>query len=288
MSPASNFSPTRAPEAARGPADAAPDRSPRIAIVDDEAPARLRLRTVLEDIRAEFPHDVVGEAADGPTALNLLASQGADIVLLDVQMPSMTGIELARHISSLECTPAIIFVTAFDDFALEAFEVHALDYLLKPVRAQRLVAALKRASLMRPQRQLITAIARQAAPQGREFISVHERGRVLLIPVGEIVYFKAELKYVTIRTRERQYLTEESLVGLEEEFAQSFVRVHRNALIARDEIIGCERVDGVGADDVSQEPHWEVVLRGIAERLPVSRRQWPVVKALLKRPPGQA
>jgi two-component system response regulator AlgR len=106
---------------------------------------------------------------------------------------------------------------------------------------------------------------------------------VVLIPLDEIVYFKAELKYVTIRTTLRQYLCEESLVALEEEFAAGFVRVHRNALIAREAIVACERVEGIGEDEVSGEPHWEVVLRGIDERLPVSRRQWPVVKALLKR-----
>ena len=269
------------PGVVRGPNEAA---LPRIAIVDDEGPARMRLRAVLEDIAAEFPHQVVGEAADGPTALNLLATQATDIVLLDVQMPGMTGIELARHISAFEAPPAVIFVTAFDEFALEAFEVHALDYLLKPVRAQKLSASLGRLMRLRdPQQQRIRAFARAAAPQGREFLSVHERGRVLLVPVAEIVYFKAELKYVTIRTQERQYLTEESLVGLEEEFAQSFVRVHRNALIARDAIVACERVEGLGADDGSGEPHWEVILRGIDERLPVSRRQWPLVKGLLKR-----
>ena len=169
------------PGVVRGPNEAA---LPRIAIVDDEGPARMRLRAVLEDIAAEFPHQVVGEAADGPTALNLLATQATDIVLLDVQMPGMTGIELARHISAFEAPPAVIFVTAFDEFALEAFEVHALDYLLKPVRAQKLSASLGRLMRLRdPQQQRIRAFARAAAPQGREFLSVHERGRVL--PSGE-------------------------------------------------------------------------------------------------------
>lgn len=265
-------------------ATSAEEHRSRIVIVDDEAPARMRLRAVLDDIAPDFLHEVVGEASDGPTALALLSTRVADIVLLDVQMPGMTGIELARHLGDLEFPPQVVFVTAFDEFALEAFDVHALDYLLKPVRAQKLVQCLQRvARLSVKQKDQITAAARKLAPRGRESISVHERGRVLLIPVADVVYFKAELKYVTIRTRERQYLTEESLVNLEEEFAENFVRVHRNALIAREAIVGCERVEGVGVDDVAAEAHWEVTLRGITERLPVSRRQWPVVKGLLKR-----
>lgn len=257
---------------------------PRILVVDDEAPARARLAAILGDIAPDFPHTLAGEAADGPEALAFLSSQGADILLVDVQMPVMNGIELARHVGSLPLPPAVVFVTAFDIFALKAFEVHALDYLVKPVRAQKLLETLQRVlRLTAPQTASISAAARQASPRGRQFLSVHERGRVILISVADILYLKAELKYVTIRTAERQYLTEESLVALEEEFAAGFVRVHRNALVARDAITGSERVENAGDEDLGSDPHWEVVLRGISERLPVSRRQWPVIKGLLRR-----
>lgn len=258
--------------------------APRLLLVDDEPPARQRLRTVLSDIAADFPHAVVGEAADGMAALNFLAETGADIVLVDVQMPGMDGIEFARHAAQLEVPPAIVFVTAFDAYALKAFEVHALDFLVKPVRAQRLLESLQRVADLKPPRSSeLTEVARAATPGGRAFISVHERGRVLLVPVTEILYFKAELKYVTIRTSERQYLTEESLVALEDEFAESFVRVHRNALVAKNAISGFERVEGDSDEEGAGEPHWEVTVRGVADRLPVSRRQWPVVKAILRR-----
>lgn len=257
---------------------------PRILVVDDEAPARARLLALLGDIEAEFPHTLAGEAADGREALAFLSQQGADIVLVDVQMPLMDGLELARHAGLLQVPPAVVFVTAFDAFALEAFEVHALDYLVKPVRAQKLQETLKRVlRLTTPQTDSISAAARQTRPAGRQFLSVHERGRMILISVADILYLKAELKYVTIRTVERQYLTEESLVALEEEFAAGFVRVHRNALVARGAIVGSERVENINDDELGSEPHWEVVLRGITERLPVSRRQWPVVKGLLRR-----
>ncbi len=259
--------------------------NPRILIVDDEAPARTRLRQLLSDIEGDYPHVIVGEAENGRSALELLSGSngelGADLVLLDVQMPGMTGLQLARHLGSFPKPPAIIFVTAFDEYAVKAFEVHALDYLMKPVRAQRLLEALKRA--LQYQALQTPAIEKLARLQGgREHITVHERGRVVLVPVADILFLKAEQKYVTLRTLEREYLIEESLVALEEEFAESFVRVHRNALVARGAIRGFERVETIVDEDTTGEPHWEVVLQGLKERLPVSRRQWPVVKALMK------
>jgi two-component system response regulator AlgR len=255
----------------------------RVLIVDDEAPARARIVALLSDIADQFSHEVVGEAGNGREALALIETRPVDIVLLDVQMPDMTGLELARHLAALPVGPAVVFVSAYDEFALKAFEVHALDYLVKPVRAARLREALERVTrLGAVQPAVIRAAARAADPRAREMISVHERGRVQLVPVAEILYLKAELKYVTIRTAQRAYLTEESLVALEEEFAESFVRVHRNALIARNAISGFERVEAVSEDEAGGEPHWEVVLRDLDERLPVSRRQWPVVKVLIK------
>ncbi len=252
---------------------------PRIFIVDDEAPARTRLKTLLADIAAECPHELAGEAGRAQTALEAIAAARPDIVLLDVQMPGMNGVELAARLGELPEAPAVVFVTAYDEYALKAFDVQALDYLLKPVRAERLAAALKRVAALRAQ-------AAAAAPQARrQHFSVQERGRVLLVPVSEVIYLKAELKYVTLRTRDHNHLIEESLTSIEEEMGEIFVRVHRNALVARAAILGVERgsvsVDAESESDKAQEA-WQVILRDVEERLPISRRQWGVVKALVK------
>ncbi len=260
---------------------------PRIFIVDDEAPARARMATLLSDIAAECPHQLLGEAADAFAALDAIAAAKPDIVLLDVQMPGMNGIELARHLSEAVGSPTIIFVSAFDEYALKAFEVHALDYLLKPVRAARLAQAIRRATALvaaQSQKEVLAAAAATLQLKRQNF-SVQERGRVLLVPIAEVVFLKAESKYVTVRTAARSYLIEESLNSIEEELGNVFVRVHRNALVARNAVIGVERaVHAVDADcehDKAQEV-WQVILRNLDDRLPISRRQWPVVKALVR------
>ncbi len=259
-----------------------------ILIVDDEPVARARLRELLADLAPEFPHRIVGEAANAPEALSQIEMAQPQIVLLDIQMPGMTGIELARHVSaraaageSARPMPLIIFVTAFDEFAVEAFEVRAVDYLLKPVRAQRLLEALRRALLRVPSehQEAIDQLAR-ATNTRRRHLSVHERGRVILVPLEQVIYLKAELKYITVRTKEREYLIEESLTALEDEFGDRFVRIHRNALVARPSIAGFERVTPT-TDAEGGDPYWQVVLRDVAERLPVSRRQWSSVKNLV-------
>jgi two-component system response regulator AlgR len=251
----------------------------RIFIADDEAPARARLKELLSDIRGEFATTVVGEAASGLEVIERLPGSAAQVLLLDIQMPGMGGIELARHLCALEHAPAVIFVTAHDRHAVEAFELNALDYLMKPVRADRLAAALKKALAAGPAgrgtRDRVEQLER--AGGAREFFSVAERNRIVLVPVGEVLFLKAELKYVTLRTRAGEHLIEEPLVSIEREFADRFVRVHRNCLVARGAIRGFERIAGGG----EEEPHWNVVLEGIAERLPVSRRQWPAVKGVL-------
>jgi two-component system, LytTR family, response regulator AlgR len=251
---------------------------PRLFIVDDEAPARIRLHTVLADIASDCPHQVVGEADNAELALERIASLHPDIVLLDVQMPGMNGIQLAARLAaSMKPAPVVIFVTAFDEFALKAFEVQALDYLVKPVRAARLAEAIRRAA------GLCSGLPRTGA---RLHFSVPERGRVLLVPVAHVLYLKAELKYVTLRTKAHEYLIEESLTSLEEEFSAIFVRVHRNALVARDAVLGVERashaVDGEAAEGERVQESWQVLLRDVDERLPISRRQWPTIKALLR------
>lgn len=261
---------------------------PRLYIIDDEAPARARLKTLLADIAAECPHELAGEADGAQAALDGVAACRPDIVLLDVQMPGMTGIELASLLTRQPAAPSVVFITAYDEYALKAFEVHALDYLLKPVRAARLADALKRVAALRMQTAAQqAAIGAMAAvlPSKRRHFSVQERGRLLLVPVADVIYLKAELKYVTVRTRTNDYLIEESLTSIEEEFSEVFIRVHRNALVARNAIVGVEKgvhaIDGEGETDKAQEP-WQVILRDVDERLPISRRQWTMVKALVR------
>ena len=253
----------------------------RIFIADDEAPAPARLKELLSDIYGELPSTVVGEAANALEVIERIPQSVAQVLLLDIQMPGMGGIEVARHLCALEHGPAVIFVTAHDQHAVEAFELNALDYLMKPVRAQRLASALRKALATVPAGpERVERLAR-AASGAREFFSVAGRNRIVLVPVGEVLFLKAELKYVTLRTRAGEHLLEEPLVSIEREFADRFVRVHRNCLVARGAIRGFERISGSS----EEEPHWNVVLEGTPERLPVSRRLWPTVKAVL--PGGQ-
>jgi two-component system response regulator AlgR len=242
----------------------------RVLIVDDEAPARSRMRDLLADVNAGLPVVVVGEAANGRDALQIAGAGGVDVALLDVRMPGMDGIEVARHLQQLAAPPAVIFTTAYDAYAIQAFELHVVDYLLKPIKASRLQAALSRvAQVPAPSPEILRGM--QQAP--RACLSVGERGRVHLIPVGDILFLRAELKYITVRTAAREYLIEESLIQLEQEFAERFVRVHRNCLVARAAIRGFERV---GAD--AGEGPWQVVLAGLEERIQVSRRQQYIVR----------
>ena len=244
----------------------------KVLIVDDETPARRRLRELLDDCSGALPLLIVGEAASGREALGLLGSAAVDLVLSDIHMPDMDGIELARHLLKLPLPPVLIFTTAYHQHAIDAFEVHAIDYLVKPVRVQRLLAALQKVPRLKP---LSGARLDRLPAAARRFLSVTERSRVVLVPIEEVIYLKAELKYITIRTTEREYLLEESLTKLEEEFGPRFVRVHRNCLVARDAIRGFERHVSAEGD-----AHWEVLLRDIAEALPVSRRQQYIVREI--------
>ena len=228
----------------------------RVMIVDDEAPARARLKDLLADCASEIPLEVVGEAANARSAL-------------DIRMPEMDGIELAQHLQKLSKPPAIVFTTAYDAYAIRAFEVHAVDYLLKPIRSGRLLEALKRVASMRAPS--VEAL-REMSSKPPAFLSAHERGRIHLIPLEEVVYLKAELKYVTVRTAGREYLIEDALARLEQEYADRFVRVHRNCLVARDAIRGFER----GATD--GEAQWFALLKGVDEKIALSRRQHHLVR----------
>ena len=248
----------------------------RVLIVDDEAPARARLKNLLADIATELPNLVAGEAADGVEALEFLTNPGGnhvDVVLVDIRMPRLDGIALVQHLAGRANAPAVIFTTAYDQYAVKAFDLNAIDYLLKPVRAERLLAALKKLPGALPD---LTAL-RSLAPDGRQHLHSSERGRILLVPLTDILFLRAELKYVTAHTREREYLIEEALGRLEQEFGERFIRIHRNCLVAQEAIVGVERENAGDG-----ESHWQVLLRDVSEKLPVSRRQWPQVKALLK------
>jgi two-component system, LytTR family, response regulator AlgR len=243
----------------------------RIIIADDEPPARRRLFDLLDEMETSFPHRVVAEVENGKAALEA-AQRGADVILLDINMPEMDGLETARHLLKMENAPRVIFITAYDQHAVAAFEVHAIDYLMKPVRRERLISALERA---RP----LTAAKVEGLPRGaRRFFSVNERGRLILVPSDDIIYFRAEQKYITILTADREYLVEDSLTRIDEEFGGRFLRIHRNCL-ARAELVETFERD-LDSDGESQ---WIVTLRGRKDRLPVSRRQHSEVRSLAKR-----
>jgi len=241
----------------------------RVFIVEDEPPARNRLKDLLNDCNSQLPLDIVGEAGNGREALDKLAEIPTDVVLVDIRMPQMDGIELAQHLNKLPKPPVIIFTTAYDAYAIKAFELHAIDYLLKPIRLGRLFEALKRARDAVP---VQTEVLRDLLPEPRKNLSIHERGKIHLIPVEQILYLRAELKYITVRTVEREYLAEESLNALEKEFSARFIRIHRNCLIAKEAIAGFEKGGEEG------ESGWMVRLKGLDELLSISRRQQHIVK----------
>ncbi|MFZ2302932.1 MAG: LytTR family DNA-binding domain-containing protein [Gallionella sp.] len=251
----------------------------RVFIVDDEPPARNRLRDLLHDCSDQLALEVVGEAGNGQEALNKLMETPADVVLLDIRMPQMDGIELAQHLNKLpkpllgmaKWPPVIIFTTAYDAYAIKAFELHAIDYLLKPIRLGRLFEALTRAREAVP---VQTEVLRELLPEPRKFLSIHERGKIHLVPIEQVLFLRAELKYITVRTTEREYLLEESLTALEKEFATRFVRIHRNCIVAKEAIEGFER----GGGEEGEGSGWMVKLKGLDELLAISRRQQHIVK----------
>ena len=199
----------------------------RILIVDDEPPARERLRSMLVEL-GEF--EVAGVAGNGAQALELVDKLLPDIVLLDVRMPGVDGLEVARQLAALPEPPAVIFTTAFDEYALQAFDSQAVAYLLKPIRAEKLKVALTKAGrLTRPQLQQVASAARE--PAHRSHIGVRGRDGLKLIPVEEVLCFHADQKYTTVKHQKGEDLIEDSLKILEEEFTADFVRIHRNALV---------------------------------------------------------
>jgi two-component system response regulator AlgR len=240
-------------------------------VVDDEPPARNRLKDLLADCAEQLPLTLVGEAGNGVEALDKLSEVHADVVLIDIRMPQMDGIELAQHLNKLHKPPIIVFTTAYDSYAVNAFEQRAIDYLLKPIRLGRLFEAITRARTAVPVR---SEVLQELTPEPRKNLSIHERGKIVLVPIEQVLFLRAELKYITVRTVENEYLIEESLIALEKEFAARFIRIHRNCLVAKEEIEGFEKV----AETDNSEAHWAVRLKGLPELLPISRRQQFIVK----------
>jgi two-component system, LytTR family, response regulator AlgR len=254
-----------------------------VLIVDDESLARLRLRgLVLALALAEPSWQVVGEAATAQEAMACVQAQAVDVLLLDIRMPGPDGLRLAAKLKQLPRPPAVIFVTAHAEHALKAFELEAVDYLTKPVRRERLLAALQRVQARMDR----AALPLNTAPDEQPALVVSDRGRTLRLPLGEVLYCKADQKYVTLRTVERSHLLDESLSELEARLAQlggSFIRVHRNALVSRQAIRALElRLrDGREGDVDSETEGWAVRVAPLDEWLDVSRRQVAVVRAAL-------
>ncbi len=240
----------------------------RILIVDDEPLARERLRGLLEAVAgtatdAAIEVEVVAEAGDGRAAVEAAARHAPDLVLLDIAMPVMDGLEAARHLAAQHPAPAVVFCTAYDEHALAAFEADAIDYLLKPVRRERLAQALEKAARMGPKPPPPTG----GAP--RSHLCARLRGNLRLIPVEEVHYFHAEEKYVLVRHDGGEDLIEDSLKTLEGEFGERFLRVHRACLIAGDRLAELRRAPDGGL---------LAVLHGGGETLEVSRRCAPALR----------
>jgi two-component system response regulator AlgR len=242
-----------------------------VLIVDDEPPARERLQRLVAELDE---WTVLESCASGHEALEATMRCKPSVVLLDIRMPGMTGIEAARHLSTLESPPAVVFTSAYDEYALEAFESQAVGYLLKPVRKERLEAALRHASRLAPPQ--LERLASAGEPlAARRHIAVRVRDRLRLIPVEEIVYLRADQKYVTVRHLHGEDLVDESLRRLEEEFEAYFVRVHRSVLAGLLHVEALERAEDGGC----------LLRMRTAEALPVSRRQLADVKRRLAASP---
>jgi len=258
----------------------------RVLLVDDEALARARLRALLDELCLAGTCAVaeIGEAGNAVQAMQQLQHAAWDVLLLDIQMPGLDGLQLAeclRHWpSDWPAPPALVFVTAHTEHALAAFELQAIDYLTKPVRRERLQQALDKAARWRLAADTASATANGAAPvQPPEALTMHERGGLVRVPLADILYLKAESKYLTVRTALQSHLYEGSLNELEQAHPGRWLRIHRNALVARHRVRALEKA---GAHSGHDEPEgWLLRLDGVPEALVVSRRQLPLVRELL-------
>jgi len=245
----------------------------KVLIVDDEQPARDRLRQILAD---EDAYDVVGEAANGIEALDVAGRVSPDIVLLDIRMPGMDGIETAHHLNSMDTPPAVVFTTAYDEYAIDAFEARAIGYVLKPVRRARLTGALEQATRLVGST-LSAAAAAANLDMQRRHVCAHAHGELKLIPVDEITSFSADQKYVSVDHDNGHDLIDDSLKSLEAEFGDRFVRIHRSALIAVARIDRIER-NAEGKSRIVLRDHSQVE----DKELIISRRHVAEVKRRLR------
>ena len=239
----------------------------RVLIVDDEQLARERLVRMLAQIEG---YEVVGEAANGIEAVELVTRLQPEVVLLDIRMPGMDGLEAARHFVDSEAPPAVIFCTAYEEHAIEAFDLQAVGYLLKPVRRDSLAEALGKSQKVN-KAQLAALV--EPEKRHRSHISARTRRGVELIPIESVQYFQADQKYVTVRHGGNEVIIDETLRELEQEFAQLFVRVHRNALVAANHIEALEK---------SSDGQFQIRMRGIEAPLDVSRRHVAAVRKFVK------
>ncbi len=243
----------------------------KILIVDDEPLARERMQQLVSELQPAADLFVAG---DGIEALQIINDIAPDIVLLDIRMPRMDGLEVARHVLKLDSQPAIIFSTAYQDHALSAFDANAVDYLLKPIRKDRLQVALGRAKVMQQSRLTSLSETISEGSNKRTHVSAIVNGVLELIPIERIYYLKADQKYVTAAWPDGEILLDESLVNLEEEFPDTFVRIHRNALVAR------KRISGIGKNSAEQAV---IRLEDIDDELQISRRHLAGIKEIIKR-----
>jgi two-component system response regulator AlgR len=244
----------------------------RVLIVDDEALARSRLATLLADCRAPAAQ-VQAEAAQAVQAMHYLQHQTFDVVLLDIHMPGTDGLQLARVMQTLDQPPALVFVTAHAEHAVQAFELEAVDYLTKPVRLERLQQALQKAERY--------VQARGPGPNSvaeADVLIIQDRNRTERLALADVVYFKAELKYITVRTAARHFIWDGSLNELEEKYGERFMRIHRNALIAKHAARALQK-----HHDPDEGEGWALRLDGVNELLLVSRRQLAAVREMLAR-----
>jgi len=250
-----------------------------VLIVDDEAPARDRLRQLLED----GEHVVVGEAGNGREALELAGKLNPDVVLLDIRMPGLDGVETAHHLNSFDTPPAVVFTTAYDEYAIDAFDANAIGYVLKPVRKERLDKALAQAA--RLGHNVLGEVAKQSGiAEQRQHVCARLQGELKLIPVSEVHYFLADQKYVCVAHKNGRDLIDDSLKSLEDEFADTFVRIHRAALVA---------VSSIGSLQKTEDGRTRVQLRdpgqdnnnddGDGDDLFISRRHLTDVKRRLRK-----
>lgn len=241
----------------------------RVLIVDDEDLARQRMKRFFDDLPE---HEIVGEASHGKEALEKVESLHPDVLLLDIRMPGMDGLEVARHLVDMDEPPAVIFTTAYDEYALEAFKVNAVDYLLKPVRLERLQDALGKTVKPNKSQWMDLNKTSEGKPKQRTHISSRSRQGIELVPIEDVMYFRAEHKYVTVRHLNGEVLIEDPLKELEEEFEDDFLRIHRNCLVRQSALQALEKND---------EGQPCIRLRNIEELLPVSRRHLPNVRKVM-------